>query len=171
MSLMIRLVWRKTFVKWCQILDDPMIMNEVVWCKLNKKKDMVFEIYFKEVYDSIRWFLNEVMSKLTLDPSGEVGCKVVCIQTWVRLWSMEAIQRSSGFTGSSTCRLNISFLFIIVVESLHMTFHTVVQSDLFTNILIGVDNYLSVYHLITPIFPCIFVNGLKYTIFAILVLT
>lgn len=54
MSLMIRLVWRKTFVKWCQILDDPMIMNEVVWCKLNKKKDMVFEIYFKEVYDSIR---------------------------------------------------------------------------------------------------------------------
>ncbi|XP_071713579.1 uncharacterized protein [Rutidosis leptorrhynchoides] len=44
------------FVKGRQILDGPLIINEVVdWCKKKKKKAMLFKVDFDKAFDSIHW--------------------------------------------------------------------------------------------------------------------
>ena len=43
------------FVAGRQILDEPMILNEVTsWCKNKKKKMMLFKVDFEKAYDSVR---------------------------------------------------------------------------------------------------------------------
>nr|GFA53083.1 RNA-directed DNA polymerase, eukaryota, reverse transcriptase zinc-binding domain protein [Tanacetum cinerariifolium] len=41
-------------VEW-QILDGPFILNEVLqWCKIKKKKSIIFKVDFEKAYDSVR---------------------------------------------------------------------------------------------------------------------
>ena len=55
-----------TFIKGRNILDGPLILNEIiVWHDKRKKKLMVFKVDFKKACISIRWdFLDLVMEKL-----------------------------------------------------------------------------------------------------------
>lgn len=52
-----------TFVKDRQILDDPLIVNEVVeGYKKNHKKMMILKIDFTKAYDLVNWeYLDRVM--------------------------------------------------------------------------------------------------------------
>ncbi|GJV26891.1 RNA-directed DNA polymerase, eukaryota, reverse transcriptase zinc-binding domain protein [Tanacetum coccineum] len=49
-------VEQTTFIKGRQILDDPLLVNELVdWYKKKKKKMMILKIYFEKAFDSISW--------------------------------------------------------------------------------------------------------------------
>ncbi|GJW64589.1 RNA-directed DNA polymerase, eukaryota, reverse transcriptase zinc-binding domain protein [Tanacetum coccineum] len=53
---------QSAFVADRQILDGPLILNEVLqWCKAKKKQTFIFKIDFEKAYDSVRWdFLGDV---------------------------------------------------------------------------------------------------------------
>nr|GFC29467.1 RNA-directed DNA polymerase, eukaryota, reverse transcriptase zinc-binding domain protein [Tanacetum cinerariifolium] len=55
---------QSAFVADRQILDGPLILNEVLqWCKA-KKKTFIFKTDFEKAYDSFRWdFLGDVLNR------------------------------------------------------------------------------------------------------------
>lgn len=52
-----------SFIKKCQILDGPIILNKVVaWEKEKRKHLMIFKVDFEKAYDSVLWnYLLEIM--------------------------------------------------------------------------------------------------------------
>ncbi|GKA99023.1 RNA-directed DNA polymerase, eukaryota, reverse transcriptase zinc-binding domain protein [Tanacetum coccineum] len=126
---------QSAFVKDRQILDGPFILNEIMqWCKSKKKQTMVFKVDFKKAYDSIRWdFLDDVMKKFGF---GEIWCN----------WIQSCLQTSRGsvlVNGSHTREFQFHkglkqgdplspFLFILVMESLHISFQRWNQDNIDT---------------------------------------
>nr|GEY13824.1 NBS-containing resistance-like protein [Tanacetum cinerariifolium] len=53
------------FIKGCQILDGPFILNEMIlWCKSHKRQTLMLKINFQKAYDSVRWdFLDDILSR------------------------------------------------------------------------------------------------------------
>nr|GEU39264.1 RNA-directed DNA polymerase, eukaryota [Tanacetum cinerariifolium] len=56
---------QSAFMKGRQILDGPMILNEVLgWCNNKKKQTMIFKVDFKKAFDSVRWeYLDDFLYK------------------------------------------------------------------------------------------------------------
>ena len=54
---------QSAFIKGRQILDGPMMLNEIVgWSKARKRELLVFKVDFEKAYDSLSWdYLFEVM--------------------------------------------------------------------------------------------------------------
>ncbi|GKD38272.1 RNA-directed DNA polymerase, eukaryota, reverse transcriptase zinc-binding domain protein [Tanacetum coccineum] len=137
---------QSAFVKDRQILDGPFILNELMqWCKSKKKQTMVFKVDFEKAYDSIRWdFLDDVMKKFGF---GEIWCN----------WIQSCLQTSRGsvlVNGSPTQEFQFHkglkqgdplspFLFILVMESLHISFQRVVDDGLFKGINLNSSLHLS----------------------------
>nr|GFA63233.1 RNA-directed DNA polymerase, eukaryota [Tanacetum cinerariifolium] len=108
---------QSAFVADRQILDGPLILNEVLqWCKLKKKQSFIFKIDFEKAYDSVRWdYLKDVLKKFGF---GEKWCK------WIR----DPLS---------------PFLFILIMESLHLTFQNVVDVGMFKGIVLNSSMVLS----------------------------
>ncbi|GJW18747.1 RNA-directed DNA polymerase, eukaryota, partial [Tanacetum coccineum] len=139
---------QSAFVKDRQILDGPFILNEVVqWCKKKRKQTMIFKVDFEKAYDSVRWdFVVAILKKFGF---GDKWCK----------WILSCLQSSRGsilVNGSPTSEFQFfkglkqgdplsPFLFILVMESLHISFQRVVDAGLFSGIML--DTSLSVSHL------------------------
>nr|GFC33357.1 RNA-directed DNA polymerase, eukaryota [Tanacetum cinerariifolium] len=136
------------FVTDRQILDCPFILNEIVhWCKNKKKQSMIFKVDFKKVYDSVRWdFIDVILRRFGF---GEKWCK----------WIQSCLYSSRGsvlVNGSPTKEFQFHkglkqgdplypFLFISVMESLHVSFQRVVDAGLFNGI--KLDSSLQISHL------------------------
>nr|GEW66941.1 RNA-directed DNA polymerase, eukaryota [Tanacetum cinerariifolium] len=117
-----------------RILDGPFILNEVIkWCKVKKKQALIFKVDFEKAYDSVRWdFLNDVL------------CKFGFSDKW-RKWIQCCLQSSKGsifVNGSPTEEFHFGrglkqrdplslFLFILIMESLHLSFQRVVDAGMF----------------------------------------
>nr|GEW05337.1 cysteine-rich receptor-like protein kinase [Tanacetum cinerariifolium] len=113
---------QSAFIKHRQILDGPLMVNEVIqWCKRKKSKLMVFKIDFEKAFDSISWeFLFRVLHFM--------GFR----NKWI-LWISGCITSATTsilINGSPTSEFNIErglrqgdplspFLFIIAMEGLH----------------------------------------------------
>nr|GEV79630.1 RNA-directed DNA polymerase, eukaryota, reverse transcriptase zinc-binding domain protein [Tanacetum cinerariifolium] len=56
---------QSAFVADRQILDGPLILNEVLqWCKAKKKQTFIFKIDFEKAYDFVRWnFLGKILNR------------------------------------------------------------------------------------------------------------
>nr|GEY34371.1 hypothetical protein [Tanacetum cinerariifolium] len=70
---------QSAFVKGRNILDGPIIINEVIaWYRKHKKNLMVFKVDFEKAFDSLRWdYLDLIMSKFgfgSLWRSWILGC-------------------------------------------------------------------------------------------------
>ncbi|GKA23216.1 RNA-directed DNA polymerase, eukaryota [Tanacetum coccineum] len=136
------------FISNRQILDGPFIINEVLsWCKLKKQQAMIFKADFAKAYDSVRWdFLDDV-----LDAFG-FGSKW---RSWIS-GSLSAGMASILINGSPTSEFQFyrglkqgdplaPFLFILVMESLHLSFNKVTEAGLFKGL--KLDSSLSISHL------------------------
>ncbi|GJR22095.1 RNA-directed DNA polymerase, eukaryota, reverse transcriptase zinc-binding domain protein [Tanacetum coccineum] len=104
-----------------------------VVCKVKKKQVLIFKVDFEKAYDSVRWdFLDEVL------------CKFGFGDKW-RRWIQCCLHSSRGsiiINGSPTEEFKFGkglkqgdplslFLFILIMESLHLSFQRVVDEGLF----------------------------------------
>ncbi|GKB80140.1 RNA-directed DNA polymerase, eukaryota, partial [Tanacetum coccineum] len=131
---------QSAFVTDRQILDGPFILNELFqWCKSKKKQSLVFKVDFEKAYDSVRWdFLDDILKKFGF---GDRWCG----------WIQSCLKSSRGsiiVNGSPTEEFQFykglkqgdplsPFLFILVMESLHISFQRVVDAGMFRGIALG----------------------------------
>ncbi|GJR46898.1 RNA-directed DNA polymerase, eukaryota [Tanacetum coccineum] len=139
---------QSAFISKRHILDGPFILNEIIhWCKAKKKNTMIFKVDFEKAFDSVRWdFLEDVMKKFGF---GSRWCN----------WIISCLKSSKGsvlVNGSPTSEFQYfkglkqgdplsPFLFILVMETLHLSFQNVVNAGLFKGVLL--DNSLQLSHL------------------------
>nr|GEX95511.1 RNA-directed DNA polymerase, eukaryota, reverse transcriptase zinc-binding domain protein [Tanacetum cinerariifolium] len=116
------------------ILDGLFILDELIqWCKRKKKQFLVFKVDFEKAYDSVRWdFLDDILRKFGF---GEKWCK----------WIQSCLRSSRGsiiLNGSPTKEFQFykglkqgdplsPFLFILIMESLHLSFQRVEDAGMF----------------------------------------
>ncbi|GJS58103.1 RNA-directed DNA polymerase, eukaryota [Tanacetum coccineum] len=131
---------QSAFVSDRQILDGPFIINEILqWCKRKNKQALFFKVDFAKAYDSVRWdYLIDVLEAFGFGPK---WCQ------WVR-GTFSHAKASVLVNGSPSnefafhCGLKqgdplAPFLFILVMESLHLSFNRVVEAERFKGIRIG----------------------------------
>nr|GEX42385.1 RNA-directed DNA polymerase, eukaryota, reverse transcriptase zinc-binding domain protein [Tanacetum cinerariifolium] len=128
---------QSAFVTDRQILNGPFVLNEIVhWCKNKKKQSMISKVDFEKAYDSVRWdFIDDILRRCGF---GEKWCK----------WIQSCLYSSRGsvlVNGSLTKEFQFHkglkqgdplspFLFILVMESLHVLFQRVVDACLFNGV-------------------------------------
>nr|GEV38593.1 RNA-directed DNA polymerase, eukaryota [Tanacetum cinerariifolium] len=120
------------------------IVNE---CKRKKKQLLVFKVDFEKAYDSVRWdFLDDILRKFGF---GDKWCK----------WIQTCLRSSRGsiiLNGCPTKEFQFykglkqgdplsPFLFILVMESLHLSFQRVEEAGVFKGI--KLDNSVSISHM------------------------
>nr|GEV01653.1 RNA-directed DNA polymerase, eukaryota, reverse transcriptase zinc-binding domain protein [Tanacetum cinerariifolium] len=125
------------FIKGRQILDRPLILNEIVaWCKLRKEQTLLFKVDVQKAFDSARLdHLDDILDKF------DFGSKW---QGWIR-GCLTSSKASILVNGSPTNEFFFhrglrqrdplsSFLFILVMESLHVVFQWVIDTGLKVNV-------------------------------------
>ncbi|GKB29112.1 putative RNA-directed DNA polymerase, eukaryota, reverse transcriptase zinc-binding domain protein, partial [Tanacetum coccineum] len=139
---------QSAFIANRQILDGPFILNEIIhWCKAKKKQTLIFKVDFEKAFDSVRWdFLDDVLKNLGFG------------SRW-RDWIQSCLNSSKGsilVNGSPTSEFQYfkslkqgdplsPFLFILVMECLHLSFQKVVNAGLYKGVVL--DNSLQISHL------------------------
>ncbi|GJV80216.1 putative RNA-directed DNA polymerase, eukaryota, reverse transcriptase zinc-binding domain protein [Tanacetum coccineum] len=128
---------QSAFVSGRQILDGPFILDEILnWCKRKKSKALLFKVDFAKAYDSVRWdYLIDVLEAFGF---GTTWCN------WIRgtLCNAKAsilVNGSPSKEFSFHCGLKqgdplAPYLFILVMESLHLSFLRVVDEGLFKGV-------------------------------------
>ncbi|GJY21255.1 RNA-directed DNA polymerase, eukaryota [Tanacetum coccineum] len=141
---------QSAFIKGRQITDGPLILNEIIsWCKSKKMQSLLFKVDFQKAFDSVCWdHLDDILGKLGF------GNKW---RGWIRgcLLSSKALVLVNG---SPTDELHFHrglrqgdplspFLFILVMESLYVSFQRLIDRGMFDPILVGKDNLVPISHL------------------------
>ncbi|GKC60500.1 RNA-directed DNA polymerase, eukaryota [Tanacetum coccineum] len=137
---------QSAFISKRQILDGPFILNELYhWCSKKKKQTMIFKVDFEKAYDSVRWdYLDDILRKFGF---GEKWC------SWIRNCLISS-KGSILVNGSPTMEFQFHkglkqgdplspFLFILVMESLHISISRVVEAGLFRGVQVGNDTQVS----------------------------
>nr|GEV68229.1 RNA-directed DNA polymerase, eukaryota [Tanacetum cinerariifolium] len=128
---------QSAFVANRQILDGPFIMNELLaWCKRKRKHALIFKVDFAKAYDSVRWdYLLDVLHAFGFGPN---WCK------WIQ-GTFTSAMASIFVNGSPTAEFPFfrglkqddplsPFLFILVMESLHLSVSRAVSEGVFKGI-------------------------------------
>ncbi|GJX36859.1 putative RNA-directed DNA polymerase, eukaryota, reverse transcriptase zinc-binding domain protein [Tanacetum coccineum] len=139
---------QSAFVANRQILDGPFILNEILhWCKRKKKQAMFFKVDFAKAYDSVRWdYLLDVLEAFGF---GQTWCK------WIR-GTFSSARVSILVNGSPSNNFSFHcgfkqgdplspYLFILIMESLHMSFSRAVNEGLFKGV--HLQGAISISHL------------------------
>ncbi|KAL4560381.1 hypothetical protein LXL04_032531 [Taraxacum kok-saghyz] len=137
------------FIKKRNILDGPMIINEMCnWTKKAKRKMLLFKVDFEKAFDSVNWnYLESIMLQMGF------GVKWV---SWIR-GCLSSSRASVLINGSATKEFPISkgvrqgdpmspFLFIIAMEGLNTVMKSATQQNLFQGIAIP-NSDVSISHL------------------------
>ncbi|GKC99102.1 putative RNA-directed DNA polymerase, eukaryota, reverse transcriptase zinc-binding domain protein [Tanacetum coccineum] len=141
---------QSAFIKGRNILDGPLILNEVIeWYRKRKKQLMIFKVDFEKAFDSLRWdFLYLVMAKLGFG---------IRWRNWIK-GCLRHARSSVLVNGSPTVEFEISkglrqddplspFLFILAMEGLHALICKALNCGINTGAYIEKDN-LRISHLI-----------------------
>ncbi|GKC19136.1 RNA-directed DNA polymerase, eukaryota, reverse transcriptase zinc-binding domain protein [Tanacetum coccineum] len=122
------------FVSQRQILDGPLMVNEIIdWYKRKKAKLMILKIDFEKAIDSVSWdFLDQV---LQFTGFGHTW------RSWIR-GCLSSAKASVLVNGSPTAEFDLQrglrqgdplshFLFILVMEGLHVAIEDAINAGLF----------------------------------------
>nr|GEV55675.1 hypothetical protein [Tanacetum cinerariifolium] len=117
--------------------DGPFILDELIhWCHAKKKETMIFKVNFGKAYDSVRWdYLDDVLNNFGFSSN------------W-RNWTHNCLNSSKGsilVNGSPTREFQFqkglkqgyplsSILFLLIMESLHLSFQNLVNEGLFKRV-------------------------------------
>ncbi|GJX47042.1 RNA-directed DNA polymerase, eukaryota [Tanacetum coccineum] len=102
------------------ILDGPFILNEVLqWCKVKKKQSLIFKVDFEKAYDSVRSSRGSII--INGSPT-------------------EEFQFCKGLKQGDPLS---PFLFILIMESLHLSFQRAVDAGMFKGIKLGASVNIS----------------------------
>ncbi|GJV55469.1 RNA-directed DNA polymerase, eukaryota, reverse transcriptase zinc-binding domain protein [Tanacetum coccineum] len=71
---------QSAFISNRQILDGPFILNELLsWCKIKKKRAMVFKVDFEKAFDSVKWdYLIDSLKAFNFDEVNRAASMVGC---------------------------------------------------------------------------------------------
>ncbi|GJW79370.1 RNA-directed DNA polymerase, eukaryota [Tanacetum coccineum] len=134
------------FVVDRQILDGPFILNKIIqWCQSKKKQSLVFKVDFEKAFDSVRWdYLDDILRRFGF---GEKWCSWIqsCLRSSrgsviVNGSPMEEFKFHKGLKQGDPLS---PFLFILVMESLHISFQRVVDAGMFKGIMLSPSLHLS----------------------------
>ncbi|XP_071700087.1 uncharacterized protein [Rutidosis leptorrhynchoides] len=138
------------FIAGHQILDGPFILNETMeWCKKRKEKLMIFKIDFEKAYDTVNWdFLDYMLNILGFGASW---------RSWVHM-ILQSSRTSILINGSPTKKFKVHiglrqgdplspFLFLIVMEGLHLCIKEKIGEGVFHEVSVG-KNPIMVSHLL-----------------------
>nr|GEX94269.1 RNA-directed DNA polymerase, eukaryota, reverse transcriptase zinc-binding domain protein [Tanacetum cinerariifolium] len=141
---------QSAFVKGRQIMEGPIILNEVIsWYKAKKEKAILFKVDFQKAFDSVRWdHLDDIVDKFGFG------------HTWHH-WIKSCLYSSKAsilVNGSPTDDFSFHrglrqgdplspFLLILVMESLRISFQRLIDRGMFTLITVGHNNHVSISHL------------------------
>nr|GEU35418.1 RNA-directed DNA polymerase, eukaryota, reverse transcriptase zinc-binding domain protein [Tanacetum cinerariifolium] len=132
-------------------MDDPLVLNELTsWCKAKKQQCLLLKMHFQKAFDSVCWdHLDEILGKFGF------GNKW---QGWIRgcLNSSKALVLVNGsptneFSFHKGLRQGdpfSPFLFILVMESLQVSFQKLIDRGLFVLALVGKEDRLPISHLL-----------------------
>nr|GEV40154.1 RNA-directed DNA polymerase, eukaryota [Tanacetum cinerariifolium] len=137
---------QSTFVANRHILDGPFILNKVLArCKRRRKQALVFKVDFAKAYDSVRWdFLLDVLLAFGFGPK---WCQ------WIR-GIFSSNMASILINGSPSSEFPIfsglkqgdplaPFLFILVMQSLHLSVTRAINDGIFKGLRITSSSSLS----------------------------
>ncbi|XP_071712284.1 uncharacterized protein [Rutidosis leptorrhynchoides] len=139
-----------TFIAGRQILDGPLMLSESIdWYKRKNKKMLMFKVDFEKAYDSVNW--EYLLSMLSILEFGDKWC------SWIKGCLFSA-RTSVLVNGSPTREFPLKrglrqgdplspFLFIIVMEGLHLAFHQAMERNIIHGINVGTEN-ISLSHFI-----------------------
>nr|GEV89342.1 RNA-directed DNA polymerase, eukaryota [Tanacetum cinerariifolium] len=105
---------QSAFIPNRQIIDGPFIINEVLSrCKSQKQQAMIFKVDFAKAYDSVRWDF------------------------------LDDVLNSFGFGGLKQGDPLDPFLFLLIMEALHLSFSRAVDAGIFSGYKIDSSTTLS----------------------------
>nr|GEV41986.1 RNA-directed DNA polymerase, eukaryota [Tanacetum cinerariifolium] len=131
-----------------QILDGLFIINELLsWCKHKKQQSMVFKVDFAKAYDSVRWdFLKDVLSAFGFGPK---WCSWIhsCLHSGMASVLLNGCPSSEFqfFHGLKQRDPLAPYLFLLVMESLHLSVARAIEAGVFKGI--KIDSSLNLSHL------------------------
>ncbi|GJS03117.1 putative RNA-directed DNA polymerase, eukaryota, reverse transcriptase zinc-binding domain protein [Tanacetum coccineum] len=125
---------QSAFIANRSILDGSFILNEIIaWCKRKNKQALIFKVDFAKAYDSVRWdYLLDVLIAFGFGPN---WCK------WIR-GILSSVMASILVNGSPTSKFPFycglkqgdplaPFLFILIMESLHISVSKAIDVGVF----------------------------------------
>lgn len=140
---------QSAFIKNRQIIDGPLILSEVIdWYKKRKKNMLLFKVDFEKAFDSVSWrYLDFMLCNLGFGPIW---------RSWIKA-CLESSRSSILINGSPTSEFNVRrglrqgdplspFLFIIIMEGLHLALSESFENGLIHGINIGTSD-LNLSHL------------------------
>ncbi|GJR39331.1 RNA-directed DNA polymerase, eukaryota [Tanacetum coccineum] len=128
---------QSAFIKHRQILDGPLMVNEVIkWCNRKKAKLMVFKIDFEKAFDSVSWdYLFQVMYFMGFSEkwiSWTKGCLYSAIASiLVNGCPTREYHINRGLRQGDPLS---TFLFIIAMEGLYVAVKDVISTGLYRGI-------------------------------------
>ncbi|GJR32994.1 putative RNA-directed DNA polymerase, eukaryota, reverse transcriptase zinc-binding domain protein [Tanacetum coccineum] len=133
------------FIKGRQIMDGPLLVNEIIlWAKKHKKKLLLLKVDFEKALDSLSWsFLESIMLQMGF------GAKW---RTWMHS-CLNSAYASILINGSPTNEFKMEkglrqgdplspFLFILAVEALNVVFIEARNNSIFLGAEVGKDKVL-----------------------------
>ncbi|XP_071718074.1 uncharacterized protein [Rutidosis leptorrhynchoides] len=131
---------QSAFISGRQILDGPLMLNEIIsWFKKSNRKMLLFQVDFEKAYDSVNWdYLLFMLSSLGF---GNKWC------AWIKGCLFSA-KTSVLVNGSPTREFPIKrglrqgdplspFLFIMVMEGLHLALQRAMETNFIRGVKIG----------------------------------
>ncbi|GJU18294.1 RNA-directed DNA polymerase, eukaryota [Tanacetum coccineum] len=123
---------QSAFLSERQILDGPFIINEVLsWCKRKNKKAMFFKVDFAKAYDSVKWdYLINVLEAFGFGTKWCSWIRGICCNTKASILVNGSPSKEFQFhCGLKQGDPIAPLLFILVMESLHLSFRLKINID------------------------------------------